>query len=57
MSHVMPDTGVVVTDGEVWPELYHQAARTMLAHRGNPILIKDMRVMFIAGQASVTGCS
>jgi len=53
----MPDTGVVVTDGEVWPELYHQAARTMLAHRGNPILIKDMRVMFIAGQASVTGCS
>jgi hypothetical protein len=47
MSQVMPDSGAVSTDGEVLPELYHQAVKTMLAHKGNPTLIKDVRVMFI----------
>ena len=48
MSQVMPVTGVVSTDGDALPELYHQMARTMLAHSGNPILMRDVRVMFIA---------
>ncbi len=48
MSQVMPDFGAVSTDGEVLPELYHQAVRTMLEHRGNQILMRDVRVMFIA---------
>jgi hypothetical protein len=48
MSQVMPDTGVVSTDRDALPELYHQPARTMLAHKGNPTLIKDVRVTFIA---------
>ena len=47
MSQVMPDTGIVSTDGEVLPEVYHQAVKTMLAHRGNPILIREARVIFI----------
>ena len=48
MSQVMPDTGVVSTDGEVLPEVYHQAVKAMVAHRGNPILIRDVRVIVIA---------
>jgi hypothetical protein len=48
MSQVMPDIGVVSTDGDALLELYHQMARTMLAHRGNPPPIKDVRVTFIA---------
>jgi hypothetical protein len=48
MSHVMPDTGVVVTDGEVLPEVYHQTARMMHAHRGNPSLISAGRVLVAA---------
>jgi hypothetical protein len=43
MSQVMPDFGAVSTDGEVLPELYHQAVRTMLEHRGNQILMRDVR--------------
>ena len=54
MSQVMPDTGVVSTDGDALPELYHQAVKTMLAHRGNQILMRDVRVMFIAPPVSVT---
>jgi hypothetical protein len=49
MSQVMPETGVVSTDDNAWPELYHQTARTMLAHRGAPILMRDVCVMFLAG--------
>jgi hypothetical protein len=49
MSQVMPDTGVVSTDGDALPELYHQMARTMLAHSGAPILMRDVCVMFLAG--------
>ena len=48
MSQVMPDTGVVSTDGDALPELYHQMARMMLVHRSNEILMRDVRVMFIA---------
>lgn len=48
MSHVMPDTGVVSTDGDALPELYHQTTKPMLAHRCNEILMRDVRVMFIA---------
>jgi hypothetical protein len=48
MSQVMPDTGAVSTDEDALPELYHQPARAMLAHKDNPTLIKDVRVMFIA---------
>jgi hypothetical protein len=48
MSQVMPVTGVVSTDGDALPELYHHMARTMPAHSGNPILMRDVRVMFIA---------
>jgi hypothetical protein len=44
MSHVMPETGVVSTDGVAWPDVYHQMAMTMLAQRGNPIVIRDIRV-------------
>jgi hypothetical protein len=49
MSQVMPDSGVVSSAGKALPELYHQTARAMLAHSGNPTLIKDVRAMFIAG--------
>ncbi|MFI5247960.1 MAG: hypothetical protein ACHQWV_05345 [Nitrospirales bacterium] len=49
MSQVIPDNGFVVTDGRVLPEPYHQAARTMLAHRANPSVMTTERGVFFAG--------
>ena len=55
MSQVMPDCGFVVTDWRVLPEVYHQAAKPMLAHTTNPIVTMQWREPFsLRQQASET---
>jgi hypothetical protein len=49
MSHVMPDRGVGVTDGEVLPEMYHQAASATLAHKTDPSVMTTARGVFFSG--------
>jgi hypothetical protein len=49
MSQVMPDTGAVATDGPALPEMYHQAASTMLAQRTDPSVMTIARDVLFAG--------
>jgi hypothetical protein len=45
----MPDPGKEGTDGEVLPELYHQAPSTTLAHNIDPSMIRIARGVFSTG--------
>src|SRR4029077_19254404 len=46
MSQVIPDSGFVSTEGPALPEVYHQMARPILAPRSNPILMRDVLVIW-----------
>ncbi|MGA6828370.1 hypothetical protein ACO9S2_12235 [Nitrospira sp. NS4] len=50
MSQVIPDTGDGVTNGEVLPELYHQAPSRRPAHNADPSMMTTARGVFVAGR-------